>query len=101
MDKEFFANRISGLRASKDVSAREMSLDLGQNKSFINSIENKINYPSMENFGYICEYFNITPSQFFDDGIKYPDKINSIVNELKRLDDKQLNSLLEFLKNIK
>lgn len=101
MDKEFFASRLSTLRASKGVSAREMSLDLGQNKSFINSIESKINYPTMENFGYICDYLNVTPSQFFDENTNHPDKINDLITELSTLNDKQLDTLLEFIKTIK
>ncbi len=101
MDKDFFANRLSALRTNKGVSAREMSLDLGQNKSFINSIESKINYPTMENFGYICDYLNITPNQFFDQNTNYPDKINDIVEELNRLEDNQLDTLLAFIKTIK
>ena len=35
-----FAERLYKLRAQKNVSAREMSLDIGQNDSYINRIEN-------------------------------------------------------------
>ena len=52
---DWFANRISALRLKKGVSAREMSLALGQSESYINKIENKRTLPSMAGFFYICE----------------------------------------------
>ena len=50
MYEDFFADRIASLRNQKDVSAREMSLSLGQNSSYINRIENKHSFPSMRLF---------------------------------------------------
>ena len=38
--KETFGTRLAKLRTDTDISAREMSLDLGQNPSYINRIEN-------------------------------------------------------------
>ena len=54
MYEDFFAERLSFLRAQKNVSAREMSLAIGQNGSYINRIENKLAFPSMQAFFYIC-----------------------------------------------
>ena len=39
IDEKTFGLRLAKLRQSVDVSAREMSLALGQNKNYINSIE--------------------------------------------------------------
>ena len=38
---EWFHNRVAELRIQKGVSARDMSLSLGQSESYINKIENK------------------------------------------------------------
>ena len=46
MYEEFTQNRIAQLRMQKNVSARDMSLSLGQNNSYINQIENKKALPS-------------------------------------------------------
>lgn len=62
---KWFSERLSALRGSKGVSARDMSLSLGQSESYINKIENRRTLPSMTGFFYICEYLNITPSEFF------------------------------------
>ena len=39
---EWFYRRIAELRAQKGVSARDMSLSLGQSESYINKIEKNI-----------------------------------------------------------
>lgn len=39
MDKSFFATRLTTLREKKGVSARDMSLSIGQNPGYINNIE--------------------------------------------------------------
>ena len=94
MMEDFFVERIIALRNQKNVSAREMSLAIGQNGSYINRIENGKAFPSMQAFFYICEYFQITPGEFFDEGIQEPIKINKIIKELKMLDDAQLDVIL-------
>ena len=61
MFEEFFYQRLVQLRQSKGVSAREMSLSIGQSPGYINAIENETCFPSMQAFFYICEYLDITP----------------------------------------
>lgn len=64
MEKETFIKRLVELRMGKGVSARDMSLSLGQSAGYINNIESGVNYPSMAVFFYICDYFGITPKEF-------------------------------------
>ena len=52
MYEEFTQNRIAQLRMQKNVSARDMSLTLGQNNSYINQIENKKALPSLQGLFY-------------------------------------------------
>ena len=66
MYEEEFPLRLAQLRTKKGVSARDMSLSIGQNPGYINNIECGKALPSMTGFFYICEYLNITPSEFFD-----------------------------------
>ena len=94
MYEDFLADRIAALRGKRNVSAREMSLSLGQNSSYINRIENKQTFPSMCVFFYICEYLEISPKEFFDSDILNPLIIEEILNELKTLNDEQLNIVL-------
>lgn len=100
MFEDFFVERITSLRNQKNVSAREMSLAIGQNGSYINRIENKQAFPSMQAFFYICEYFQISPKDFFDTDNPNPVKINKITEELKRLDDVQLDTVLAVINGL-
>ena len=62
----FFSQRLNELRTQKGVSARDMSLSLGQCESYINKIENQKSLPSMNVFFYICDFLDIHPKDFFD-----------------------------------
>lgn len=97
---ELFCDRLVSLRTKLGVSAREMSLSLGQSESYINKIENRKSLPSMTGFFYICEYLNIHPKEFFDDELKNPTKIREIISELNKLDDNQLEYILKLIKDI-
>ncbi|MBQ7975788.1 MAG: helix-turn-helix transcriptional regulator, partial [Clostridia bacterium] len=72
MDEKFIKQRIAKLRTDKNISARELSLRLGQSTGYINTIENGKSLPSMTMFLYICEYFKITPQEFFDEHTEHP-----------------------------
>ena len=100
MFEDFFIERLTSLRNQKNVSAREMSLALGQNDSYINRIENRLTFPSMQVFFYICEYFQITPQEFFDENNPAPGKINQITKEAKKLDDFQLDTVMAVIKGL-
>ena len=101
MYEDLFYERLSRLRTQKGVSARDMSLSLGQSESYINKIENKKSLPSMTGFFYICEYLNIHPKDFFDDEISAPTRLNELIRELKKLSDDQLEHLLAITKDLK
>ena len=51
-------------------------------------------------FFYICEYLNITPAEFFDLDSKNPEKLQSLIEDLKKLNDKQLESIAEIVKGL-
>ncbi len=93
MYEKEFQERLAKLRNKKGVSARDMSLSIGQNAGYINNIETGKALPSMSGFFYICEYLNISPKDFFDSDSDLPETINNIVENLKKLDDDQLNAI--------
>lgn len=90
MYEDAFSKRLTQLREQKGVSARDMSLSIGQNAGYINNIENGNNLPSMTVFFYICEYLEITPSQFFDFDNNNPFKLQHLNTTLKKLTAEQL-----------
>lgn len=50
MELREFARRLADLRMQKSVSARDMSLSIGQSAGYINNIDNCVNFPSMTAF---------------------------------------------------
>ena len=96
----WFPERIAELRMQKNVSARDMSLSLGQSASYINKIENGHIMPSMAGFLYICEYFHITPQQFFDAGTHAPGQAKEILRQLERLTPAQAEHILLIVRDL-
>lgn len=100
MDEKDFSLRLAQLREKKGVSARDMSLSIGQNPGYINNIESGKSMPSLSGIFYICEYLGITPSEFFDIDSKNPTRLNDVIGDLKRLNDKQLETIAALIKDI-
>ena len=59
MDEEFIRNRITELRLKKGISEYQLSLELGQNRGYIQAISSGRALPSMKQFLNICEYFEV------------------------------------------
>ena len=87
-------------RTKKGVSARDMSLSLGQANNYINNIENKKSLPAMQSFFYICEYLGVTPKEFFDDENADPTALREFIQEARRLDEKSLEYILGIMKKL-
>ena len=101
MEREDFCKRLSQLRINKGVSARDMSLSLGQSPNYINGIEGGKNYPSMETFFYICDYFGITPKEFFDIESTNPTKTGELLEIVKSLPGEHIELLISLGKAIR
>ena len=96
----WFAERLTELRMQKGVSARDMSLSLGQSESYINKIENRRTMPSMAGFFYICEYLEITPHEFFDVHTASPTKTLEIMKEISKLSPAKADHILQVIKDL-
>ena len=100
MDEKNFSLRLAQLREKKGVSARDMSLSMGQNAGYINNIECGKSMPSLPGIFYICDYLGVSPSEFFDMDSKDPTQLNALIQDLKRLNDKQLAAISALVKEM-
>ena len=98
---EFIRNRITELRLLKNVSEYQMSLDLGHSKSYIQGISSGKALPSMNEFIAICEYFKISPRDFFDDGTSNPMLMQKLLDKSKSLRDSDVELLLNIIDRFK
>jgi transcriptional regulator with XRE-family HTH domain len=101
VDKKEFSERLSKLRLQKGVSARDMSLSLGQSPGYINNIENGVNMPSMAQFFIICEFLDVTPAEFFNLDNTHPNKMNRLLQYAMHLSPEQVDLLIAVADNFK
>lgn len=100
MDAGYIRQRITQLRLKKGVSEYKMSYDLGHSRSYIYNISSGRSLPPMDEFLEICDYFGITPSQFFDESEENPALIQTATQELKKLDDDDIFLILGYIRRL-
>lgn len=90
MYEKFLRERITQLRLQKGVSEYRMSYDLGHSRGYINNISSGKTLPSMAEFFAICEYFDVTPIDFFNEEVRNPELLNKTIQALKQLEEDDL-----------
>ena len=101
MDYErFVRDRITQLRLRKGVSEYQMSLDLGKNKSYIQSLTSGRSLPTMQSFLDICDYLEVTPQQFFDSELHNLPLIDKATDLMKQLDVEDMLALISMLNRL-
>lgn len=100
MDESFVRERITQLRLRKGVSEYRMSYDLGHSRGYVHNISSGKALPPMKEFFAICDYFELTPQQFFDEGTQNPELIQKAVAEMKQLDETDLLMLLGLINRL-
>lgn len=97
---KFVADRITELRLKKNVSEYQMSLDLGRNKTYIQSITSGRNLPKMQQFFEICNYFEITPEEFFDQNLHNIPLYHKATDLLKEVYEDDLLAIISVLSRL-
>lgn len=101
ISKKEFGLRLAKARESRGVSARQMSLEIGQNKNYINSIETGRNYPGMSNYFDICNYLNIPPDNllYVDEAAAFHERFE-ILELVSALPDTYYHHILEVIRDM-
>lgn len=94
MYEKFIRDRITQLRLRKGVSEYQMSYDLGHSRGYVYNISSGKSLPPMKEFLAICDYFEITPQQFFDEGTQNPELVQKAISGINQLNDDDLLMLL-------
>lgn len=100
MDEQFVRDRITQLRLRKGVSEYRMSYDLGHSRGYVHNVSSGKATPPMKEFLAICEYFELTPQQFFDEGTQSPELIQKAVNGMKQLSEDDMLMLLGIINRL-
>lgn len=97
MNEDFVRERITQLRIKKGVSEYQMSYDLGHSRGYVYNISSGKALPPLKEFFAICDYFGITPQQFFDDSTQNPELIQKAVEGMKQLSESDVLLLLNLI----
>ena len=100
MNAEFVRERITQLRLQKGVSEYKMSYDLGHSRGYINNISSGKTLPSMTEFFSICDYFGITPVEFFNAHVPNPKLMNETLCKLEQLNEDDLELTLRNIERL-
>jgi len=94
---KFLRDRITQLRIGKNISEYHLSYAIGKCKTYIQAITSGKSLPSMEAFFDICEYFELTPAEFFQDEPKDSAQLRRIRRKLTQLSEDDLTLLEQIL----
>lgn len=100
MNSTFIKTRINNLVLQSEISGRELSQRLGYSSNYIHEITSysTSTLPSMRAFFDICEYFEITPEEFFH--LEFPlenPKLRKLMKMLKNCPDDDIQVLIDIV----
>jgi len=101
MDENFVRERITQLRLKMGVSEYKMSYDLGHSRGYIYNISSGKALPPMTEFFAICEYFGITPADFFNERQNNPALVQEALNSFCELSDEDMLLVLNLINRLK
>ena len=101
MYESFVRERITQLRLNKGVSEYKMSYDLGHSRGYIYNISSGKSLPPMSEFFAICDYFGITPGEFFDSKTNNPDIVKKVTEGIAKLNDSDMLLVLSLIDRLK
>jgi len=100
MDERFIAERITELRLARNLSEYQLSLELGQSKGYVQGITSGKCLPSVRQLFNIADYFHLSVSEFFDDGIHDSPVVLEATQALRRLSDDDAKLILELIRRV-
>lgn len=100
MYEDFVRERITQLRLEKGVSEYQMSYDLGHSRGYVYNISSGKALPPLKEFFSICEYFGISPADFFDIKTENPKLSSEIIELLQQLNEADLELALSVIRRL-
>lgn len=101
MEANYITKRITELRIKKGVAEHRMSIELGHSRSYMQGISSGRALPSMTEFLAICEYLEVSPTEFFDESNPNPPLIREAVDKIKTLSESDLLMVLTIINRLK
>ncbi len=101
MEKSFIGQRLKGLRLEMDISQSKLNHALGKETPYIEQIESGERLPSLEMFLALCDWFDISPTEFFLPGEKDEDwKVFNNYRKLSRDNKENVSKMIDSLSEL-
>lgn len=97
MDESYIAKRITQLRMARNISEYQMSLELGHSKSYVQGITSGKYKPSVSELFNIADYFEMSLSEFFDEGNTVSPMVQKALNTLRKLSEQDMALVLSII----
>ena len=102
MDYEvFLRERITHLRLQENISEYKLSRDLNHSNSYIYNISAGRSLPPLKELFDICDYFHITPQQFFDTQSENPIMETELIKGFRTLNEEDQKLVLNLVTSLK
>lgn len=96
MNLSFIGNRINQLRTNSGMTMAQLADIIDSSSGYISDLEKSKRIPSLDVLFKICQAFNITLSEFFNDDIKplsLTPELKELLESAKNLSTSQLEAL--------
>lgn len=97
MEKNFIKDRIAALITQHQISEKKVSRELGCSAGYIQSLTSGNSLPSFDMFFKICDYFEVTPAEFFDEDFSDPEQLHRLKEYSRRLQPEQTEAVLNIM----
>ena len=87
---QFLREKITRLRLEKNISEYKLSLAIGKSKTYIQAVTSGKSLLSFDAFFDICDYFNLTPEEFFTQEPTDSARLRKLRRDLGNLSDEDL-----------
>ena len=100
-EARLFQDRVTQLRMKKDVNEAEMSLALGNHRTYLQSISSGRAMPSFDQFYNILHYLELTPLEFFQYNTPDPYFKREVSDNLNGLSEDDLELIQKVINRMK
>ena len=83
------------------ISEYQMSYDLGHSRGYVYNISSGKALPPLKEFFVICDYYEISPQEFFNESSQNPKLIQKAGEGMKQLNESDLLMLLGFINRMR
>lgn len=99
-NRENFVYRIMQLQKQNNLNDHELSRLLGYKANNMNKIINFVSLPRMEKFFELCDFFNISPEEFFRYNDEDPKWTDQTFKRLQNLNEEE-RKIIDYIRIIR